>query len=139
MLGVVVLSAYREFEQRVWLVTSVMLCDTMAKWLNYDKSQRRSWTDVPIVLQLQDLQSEYSEIYQQEKQQLTQKKWKHKKLTHEEARQAVQYIQSLCAPNYGKHNQQTGEFLSHGTRRLFCALSSRGSTEGRRSRRRSSS
>ncbi|MEP0798150.1 hypothetical protein NDI44_26870 [Trichocoleus sp. DQ-A3] len=59
MLGVVVLSAYREFEQRVWLVTSVMLFDTIAKWLNYDNSQRRNWSDIPIVLQLQDLQSEY--------------------------------------------------------------------------------
>ncbi|MEP0754955.1 hypothetical protein NDA03_22320 [Trichocoleus sp. Lan] len=88
----------------------------IAKWLNYDKSQRRNWTDVPIVLQLQDLQSEYSEIYQQEKQGLTQKKWKQKQLTHEEARQVVQYVQSLCAPNYGRHHQQTGEFLSHGTR-----------------------
>ncbi|WP_199292215.1 hypothetical protein [Coleofasciculus sp. FACHB-712] len=67
LLGVVVLSAYREFEQRVWLVTSVMLFDTSAKWLNYDNSQRRNWSDIPIVLQLQDLQSEYSEIYQQEK------------------------------------------------------------------------
>jgi integrase len=88
----------------------------IAKWLNYDKSKRRSWADVPIVLELQDLQSEYSEIYEQEKQILTDKKWKLKKLTHEEARQVVQYIQSLCAPNYGRHDKETGEFLSHGTR-----------------------
>jgi integrase len=88
----------------------------IAKWLNYDKSKRRSWSDVPIVLELQDLQSEYSEIYQQENQILTEKKWKLKKLTHQEARQVVQYIQSLCAPNYGRHNKETGEFLSHGTR-----------------------
>ncbi|MBD1895509.1 hypothetical protein [Coleofasciculus sp. FACHB-129] len=88
----------------------------IAKWLNYNNSQRRNWSDIPIVLQLQDLQSEYSEIYQKEKQRLTQEKWEQKQLTHEEARQVVQYVQSLCAPNYGKHHQQTGEFLSHGTR-----------------------
>ncbi|MBD1929933.1 hypothetical protein H6F74_27420 [Trichocoleus sp. FACHB-90] len=90
----------------------------IAKWLNYDNSQRRDWSDIPIVLQLQDLQSQYSEIYQQEKQILTQEKWKHKKLTHEEARQVVQYIQSLCAPkNCVRHNKKTGEVVSHQTRR----------------------
>jgi hypothetical protein len=39
----------------------------VAKWLNYEKSARRSWSDIPIVLELQDLRNEYAEIYEQEK------------------------------------------------------------------------
>ena len=88
----------------------------VAKWLNYEKSARRSWSDVPIVLELQDLRNEYAAIYEQEKKQLTAEKWLFKKLTHEQARQVVQYLKTLCSPNYGKHDKETGEFLSHGTR-----------------------
>lgn len=88
----------------------------IAKWLNFNISKRRNWLDVPIILELQDLQSEYAEIYEQEKKQSLNAKWDSKKLTHLEARQVVQFLQTLCAPNYGKHDKETGEFLSHGTR-----------------------
>jgi integrase len=90
----------------------------IAKWLNYQKSTRRNWLDVPIVLELQDLEGEYAEIYELEKRQHEAEKWPQKKLTHKQARQVVQYLQKLCAPNYGKHDKETGEFLSHGTRRV---------------------
>jgi len=88
----------------------------IAKWLNFNISNRRNWLDVPIILELQDLQSEYAEIYEQEKKQSLSEKWHSKKITHQEARQVVQLLQKLCAPNYGKHDLETGEFLSHGTR-----------------------
>lgn len=90
----------------------------IAKWLNYQKSTRRNWLDVPIVLELQDLEGEYAEIYELEKRQHEAEKWPQKKLTHKQARQVVQYLQKLCAPNYGKHDKETGEFLSHGTRHV---------------------
>ncbi len=93
----------------------------IAKWLNFNQSKRRNWSDVPIVLELQDLQSEYAEIYEQEKKQHLVEKWASKKLTHQEARQVVQLLQEFCAPNYGKHDLETGEFLSHG-RRVNSAL-----------------
>lgn len=99
--------------------TGVKLTDAaiaVAKWLNYEKSARRSWSDIPIVLELQDLRNEYAEIYEQEKKQHTAEKWLFKKLTHEQARQVVQYLKTLCAPNYGRHDKETGEFLSHGIR-----------------------
>jgi hypothetical protein len=89
---------------------------SIAKWLNYHKSIRRNWIDIPIVLELQDLEREYAEIYEQEKKQHEAEKWEQKKLTHQAARQVVQYSQRLCAPNYGRHDKETGEFLSHGTR-----------------------
>ncbi|MBW4628738.1 MAG: hypothetical protein KME49_25290 [Brasilonema octagenarum HA4186-MV1] len=88
----------------------------IAKWLNFNISKRRNWLDVPIILELQDLQSEYAEIYAQEKKQSLSAKWNSKKLSHQSARQVVQFLQTLCAPNYGKHDKETGEFLSHGTR-----------------------
>lgn len=88
----------------------------IAKWLNFNISKRRNWLDIPIILELQDLQSEYAEIYEQEKKEYSSEKWADKKLTHKEARQVVQFLQKLCAPNYGKHHLETGEFLSHGTR-----------------------
>ena len=88
----------------------------IAKWLNYHKSTRRNWLDIPIVLELQDLEQEYAEIYAQEKRQHEAEKWAQKKLSHKAARQTVQYLQRLCASNYGKHHKETGEFLSHGTR-----------------------
>lgn len=88
----------------------------IAKWLNFNISKRRNWSDIPNILVLQDLQSEYAEIYEQEKKQSLSEKWDSKKVTHQQARQVVQFLQTLCAPNYGKHDLQTGEFLSHGTR-----------------------
>lgn len=90
----------------------------IAKWLNYDHATRRNWFDVPLVLELQDLQREYVEWYEEEKHRALAEKWFQKKLTHEQARQVVQYLQKLCAPNYGKHHPITREFLSHGTRSL---------------------
>jgi integrase len=59
------------------------------------------------------LRNEYQEIYEREKKQHTAEKWALKKLTHEQARQVVQYLKTLCAPNCGRHDQKTGEFLSH--------------------------
>ncbi len=100
--------------------TGVKMVETgiaIAKWLNFEKSTKRDWSDIPLILELQDLQSEYTEIYEQEKKQSDKKKWKLKELTHTEARQIVQYLYSLCAPNYGKHDPNTREFRSHGIRR----------------------
>ncbi|MBD2472381.1 hypothetical protein [Nostoc sp. FACHB-145] len=97
-------------------VTMVGTGIAIAKWLNFKISKRRNWLDIPIILELQDLQSAYTEIYEQEKKEDLDKKWASKKLTHEQARQVVQFLQMLCAPNYGKHDLETGEFLSHGTR-----------------------
>jgi len=106
-------------ERKVSHSTGINIVSTgvaIAKWLNYNKSTRRNWSDVPIILELQNLQSDYAEIYEQEKQQYEPKKWAEKKLTHPEVRQVVEYLHSLCAPNYGKHDQKTGDFLSHGKR-----------------------
>ena len=90
----------------------------VAKWLNYAQCYRRDWSDIPLILDLQDLQSEYSEIYEQEKKKQQSEKWASKELTHEQARKVVQYLQLLCAPQYGKHHRKTGKFRKHGNRPL---------------------
>ncbi|WP_373479221.1 hypothetical protein [Geminocystis sp.] len=91
---------------------------TVAKWSNYNTCQRRDWSDVPLIAQLQDLQGYYKEIYEKEKKVQQRQKWNQKELSHEEARQVVLYLYSLCAPNYGRHDCVSGEFLSHGQRQL---------------------
>jgi hypothetical protein len=70
----------------------------IAKWLNYEKSCRRNWSDIPLVLDLRDLASEYTQIYESEKKKHVPEKWQHKELTHDEARQVVQYLFDWCAP-----------------------------------------
>jgi hypothetical protein len=71
----------------------------IAKWLNYDKSTRRNWSDIPLILDLKDLRNEYAQEYAKEKKQLEAEKWSRKKLTHEQAQQVVQYLRKLCAPH----------------------------------------
>lgn len=92
------------------------LAVAIAKWLNYEHATRRNWFDVPLVLALQDLEAEYAEYYAQEKHQARTQHWAQKLLTHDQAREVVQYLFQLCAPNYGKHDPETREFRKHGTR-----------------------
>ncbi|MEB3161379.1 MAG: hypothetical protein VKL20_07960 [Synechocystis sp.] len=95
----------------------------IAKWQNYTSCSRRDWSDIPLILDLQDLQSEYSEIYDREKQKNQVEKWSQKELSHEEARHVVQYLAQLCAPQYGKHDPKTREFLKHGNRAISTVIS----------------
>lgn len=80
----------------------------IAKWLNYDKSTRRNWADIPLILDLKDLRNEFAEEYAKEKEKLEGHKWENKQLTHEQARQIVDYLRKTCATHIG-HKNQTGE------------------------------
>jgi len=92
-----------------WAVTTRSVCHSIgvnmaktaiaiAKWLNYDKSTRHNWSDIPEILDLKDLRNEFAEEYKNEKQQLETDKWALKELTHEEARKIVEYLRKLAAP-----------------------------------------
>jgi hypothetical protein len=70
----------------------------IAQWLNYNKSTRHNWSDIPLILNLKDLRNEYAEDYAHEKEQRQAEKWARKELSHKEARQVVQYLRSCCAP-----------------------------------------
>jgi hypothetical protein len=88
----------------------------IAKWIHYPQSKHSDWSDISLILDLQDLQNEYSEAYAKHKKENMAEKWSTKEITHEELRQVVQYLHSLCSPYYGRHDPKTGEFLKHGTR-----------------------
>ena len=89
----------------------------IAKWLNYDKSTRRNWSDIGLILDLQDLRNEYAQKYAKEKIQLEAEKWSRKKLTHPEAQQVVQYLRELCAPYITRRDTKTGEPSKYPTKR----------------------
>ena len=94
----------------------------IAKWLNYDKSTRRNWSDIPLILDLKDLRNEYAQEYAKEKKQLEAEKWSRKKLTHEEAQQVVQYLRKLCAPHINHRDTETGELSKYPRRRQISAV-----------------
>ena len=92
--------------------TGVNLAKTaiaIAKWLNYDKSCRRNWSDIPLIQDLKSLRNEYAEEYQEEKKQHETQKWAYKELTHSEAREVVEYLRSFCAPRTSIENKKTGQ------------------------------
>lgn len=90
----------------------------VAKWMNYDKSKRRNWSDIAIILELKDLRNEFAEEYALDKQKLDAEKWAIKELTHEEARKVVQYLRLLCAPNIRSYDKKTGTHKYSQKRRI---------------------
>ncbi len=98
-------------------VSTVKTAIAIAKWLNYDKSTRRNWSDIPLILDLQDLRNEYAQEYAKEKKQLEAEKCSSKKLTHPEAQQVVQYLRELCAPYITRRDTKTGEASKYPTKR----------------------
>lgn len=85
----------------------------IAQWLNYNKSTRNNWSDIPLILNLKDLRNEYAEDYAQEKKQRQAEKWALKELSHEEARQVVEYLRSCCAPYVMLSSGKTEETDKH--------------------------
>ena len=69
---------------------------SIVKWLNYDQTKRRNWSDIPLIIELRNLKNEYQEDYLAEKRITDSQKWSQKELTHKEARQIVDYLRSLC-------------------------------------------
>jgi hypothetical protein len=82
---------------------------SIAKWMNFEKTQRRNWSDVEIIMQLRDLCSEFQDLYKKEKIRTDKQKWENKKVSHEQLRQICDYLLELCASCGGMTNQSTGE------------------------------
>lgn len=83
----------------------------IAKWLNFDKTTERDWSDIPLVLDLQDLRCEYREIYQQEKQLSQAEEWKDKEISHKQAREIVQYLAQYCASKTGSYSKAEKKYI----------------------------
>jgi hypothetical protein len=77
----------------------------VAKFLNFDKTQRSDYLDVPVILNLKDLARKYSKQYQQNKKKTDQKKWRSKELTYPQLFEVVDYLLACCAPNRSKVSQ----------------------------------
>lgn len=70
---------------------------SVAKWLAFEQSYRRDWSDIPIVVTLQALRAGYTESYRDEKPQLDEQKWSGREINHSQARCVVQYLYQCCA------------------------------------------
>jgi hypothetical protein len=70
---------------------------SVAKWLSFEQSHRRDWSDIPVVVSLQALRAGYTSSYRDEKPQLDEQKWLNREITHSQARNVVQYLYSCCA------------------------------------------
>ncbi len=81
----------------------------IAKWLNYEKTARRNWSDIEIIVDLKGLRNEYAEEYKEEKIKSDSQKQEQKEITHKEAREVVKYLRTLCAPRQSAVNKKTGE------------------------------
>ncbi|MBW4548120.1 MAG: hypothetical protein KME25_27315 [Symplocastrum torsivum CPER-KK1] len=81
----------------------------VAKWLNYNKSERRNWSDIDLIMELQGFQSYCSEEYKNERRQYLQSKWEKKELTHSQLREVIQYLRDCCAENSGRVSRLTGK------------------------------
>ena len=85
--------------------TSVKMTEvaiSIAKWLNYHKTNRRNWSDISLILDLKDINSQYKKDYQEERKILDPQKWAAKELSHEDARRVVDYLRTLCAERSSK-------------------------------------
>lgn len=87
---------------------------SIAKWLNYHKTNRRNWSDIPLILDLKSVNNQYTEDYQAEKKILDAQKWPAKELSHEDARKVVDYLRTLCAER-GLKNFKRGTKEYNGT------------------------
>lgn len=70
---------------------------SVAKWLSFEQSIRRDWSDIPVVVRLQALRAGYTESYRDEKPQLDEQKWSDREITHSQARRVAQHLYSCCA------------------------------------------
>ncbi|MCY7274862.1 MAG: hypothetical protein LH702_14320 [Phormidesmis sp. CAN_BIN44] len=83
----------------------------VAKFLNFDKTKWRTWLDVPIIAQLQNLKSEYQEHYNEEHPKNCKATWKLQLLTHRELQQLLPHLRQRCAPYAAKISPLTEEVV----------------------------
>jgi hypothetical protein len=100
-------------------INTINVSISIAKWLNYNQAKRRNWSDIPVIIQLKNIRNEYTREYQKDKKISNIQKWEKKELSHEQARELVDYLKTLCAERTplkdsvkGGHNQTSKRNLS---------------------------
>ena len=81
---------------------------SVAKYLTYEDSKQNDWSDIPLVKSLRNLSVHYQGEYDKEKTRSDEEKWEKKEITHQQARQVVQYLYQLCARHDSKGNERSG-------------------------------
>lgn len=76
-----------------WLDVAVSL----VKFLNYEKSRCKDWSDIELVVQLKNMRSYYQRLYTAQKPQRDAKRWLERYLSHEQARKVVYYLYQRCS------------------------------------------
>ncbi len=80
-------------------ISLLKVATAVAKFLNFDKTQRSDYLDLPIMLDLKDLAREYQKEYKENKTKTDKKKWRSKELTYPQLFQVVDYLLWCCALN----------------------------------------
>ncbi len=81
---------------------------SVAKYLTYETSKQSDWSDIPLVESLRNLFVHYQREYDKQKPQSDAEKWAKKEITHQQARQVVQYLYQFCARQDSRGNERSG-------------------------------
>lgn len=93
--------AYWKIKNRNAATNAEMMCRAaiaIAKSLNFQRSKRRDWSDIDLIVDLRGLHSELVELYDFERRKYEADKWRNKKLSHPQLRECVQELRNDCAP-----------------------------------------
>jgi len=85
--------------------TLLDVATAVCKLLNFDKTQRSDYLDLPIMLDLKDLAREYKKEYKENKTKTDHKKWRSLELTYPQLFEVVDYLLSCCALNTSRVSQ----------------------------------
>lgn len=80
-----------------------------AKMKNFAKTQRRNWRDIAEILNFQDLQAEFREKFEKEKQESVENKKPLRDVSHHQLQQMQGYLLQLCAPCIQSTSSKTGK------------------------------
>lgn len=83
----------------------------LAKVLNFDKTKRGNWSDIPVIGELQDLRREYKKAYKQEHKANLKSRWATQLITHAELQQLLPYLKERCAPYTAKISKLTKKIV----------------------------
>lgn len=92
--------------QLILLITGAI---GVAKVLNFDKTHRGNWSDIPVIGELQNLGNEYQKVYKQERKANFKSRWETQLITHAELQQLLPYLRARCAPYTAKISKLTGK------------------------------
>lgn len=74
----------------------------VAKWLTYDQTRRRDWSDIEMVEDLRNYLGYYQKLYRKQKPELDEARWADTAITHDQARACTDYLYQCCA-EYTNH------------------------------------